>query len=131
MATQGSDSQTGFFKISVSAALIKKRKKIYLSNALHLHSEAGASLDQNLSYSEKSVMDLGSPECSTTIRQQAERKLAASPRAFFGGSPPLVLSERYHLQEFGGRVNMLWHSVFVIFSVVFCTDAVRIYCYRQ
>lgn len=98
---------------------------------LHLSSEAGASLDQNLSYSVKSMMDLGSPECYTTICQQTERKLAASSRAFFSGSPFLTFSERNRLQKFGGRLNMLWHSVFVIFSVVFCTDAVRIYCYRQ
>jgi len=107
------------------------KKKIYLSNTLHLSSEAGTSPDQKLSYSVKSTVDLGSPECYTTICQQTERKLAASCRAFFSGSPCLTFSERYHLQKSGGRLNMLWHSVFVIFSVVFCTDAVRIYCYRQ
>lgn len=97
---------------------------------LHLSSEAGASGDQNLSYSVKSLIDLGLPECYTTIEQK-ERKLAASSRAFFSGSPFLMFSERNCLQKFGGRLNMLWHTVFVIFFVVFCTDAVRIHCYHQ
>lgn len=34
---------------------------------LHLSSEAGASGDQNLGYSVKSLMDLGLPECYTKI----------------------------------------------------------------
>lgn len=88
-------------------SLKQNKTKIYLSNVLHLSSEAGASLDQNLSYSVKSVMDLDSPECYTTICQHTERKLAASSCAFFNGSPCLTFSERYCLQKFGGRLNML------------------------
>lgn len=87
----------------MSAAL--KAKKTCLSNVLHLSCEARASLDQNLSYGVKSVMDLGSPECCSATRQQAERKLAASSRAFFTGSPFLTFSERYRSPEVRGKVE--------------------------
>lgn len=84
-------------------------------------------VDFSMKSRNKSGMDLAEMSCNNLSNSKKKKMFPECFYAFFRG---LFFSfSHFGKVEVSTRITyMLWHYVFVVFCV-FCTDAVRIYCY--